>query len=524
MAIRNVPRQPVVLVIMDGFGVNASKINNPILEAEMPSLENYFSTYAHTLLQASGNAVGLPDGQMGNSEVGHLTLGCGSIIPQNLIQINQAIEHGSFFQNEVLLKSINSAKRNNRPVHLLGMVSDGGVHSSLDHLLALLTLCKTHRVKPFLHMITDGRDTPPKSALTYWHQIRKSLYECGGSIATVTGRYYAMDRDNRWERTELAWRAITLAKGQACHDVESAIKTAYAAGDSDEFIRPIVMSGYTGLLNGDSLISFNFRKDRPRQIVDALGFKSFKRFDRGDAPIAEVTCMMRYSHDSQMPFVFNSEKPDTTLGQLLSEQGIKQFHCAETEKYPHVTYFFNGGKQSPFSGETQFLIPSPKVPTYDMKPEMSASEIADAVVAAIRKQEYGFIVVNFANGDMVGHTARYDAVIHAVESLDREVGRVMDAAIASNYSVVLTADHGNCEEIIDPVTHEPHTQHTLYPVPCLIADKQNWQLSCGRGLANVAPTVLDLMGLEKPEQMSASSILLKPLTVHDKDKPMNSAA
>ncbi|WP_455375604.1 2,3-bisphosphoglycerate-independent phosphoglycerate mutase [Kaarinaea lacus] len=524
MLTNKVPRQPVILVILDGFGVNPSKINNAVLEADTPNLDRYFSSYSHTMLQASGTAVGLPDGQMGNSEVGHLTLGSGSVIPQNLIQINQAIESGAFFENQALLKSINLAKQNNRPLHLLGLVSDGGVHSSLDHLLALLKLCKNHRVKHLLHMITDGRDTPPKSALTYWHQIRNALYESGGSVATITGRYYAMDRDNRWERTELAWRAITLAKGQSGHDVESAIKTAYAAGDTDEFIRPIIMSGYNGLQNGDQLISFNFRKDRPRQIVDALGQAFFNRFDRGDAALASVTCMTPYSHDSHFPFVFNPAKPAVTLGQLLSEQGIRQFHCAETEKYPHVTYFFNGGKQSPYSGETQLLIPSPTVATYDMKPEMSAPEVADAVIDAIKKQIYGFIVVNFANGDMVGHTARYDAVINAVEVLDREVGRVLETAIAADYSIVLTADHGNCEEVVDPVTHEPHTQHTLYPVPCLIVDKENWQLSCGSGLANVAPTILDLMGFEKPAQMTAGSILLRPLTVHEKDKPMHSAA
>ena len=524
MTIKDVPRQPVILVILDGFGVNPSKTNNAVYEADTPNLDRYFSSFPHTLLRASGTAVGLPDGQMGNSEVGHLTLGCGSVIPQNLIQINQSIESGAFFENPVLLESIQNAKRTKRPVHLMGLVSDGGVHSSLEHLLALLKLCKSQRVKPLLHMITDGRDTAPKSALTYWYKISNALYECGGNVATISGRYYAMDRDNRWERIELAWRAMTLGKGQIGHDVESAIKTAYAVGDADEFIRPIVMSWYSGLQQGDSLISFNFRKDRPRQIVDALGLDSFRRFDRGDAPLAKVVCMTPYFNDSHMPFIFNPQKPAITLGQILSEKGIKQFHCAETEKYPHVTYFFNGGKQSPFSGETQFLVPSPKVPTYDMKPEMSAMEIADAVIDTMKQQKYGFIVVNFANGDMVGHTARHDAIINAVEALDREVGRVLDFAIAADYSVVLTADHGNCEETVDPVTHEPHTQHTLYPVPCMIIDKQYWQLSCDSGLANVAPTILDLMGLETPAQMTAASLLLKPLTIHQKDKPMHSAA
>lgn len=524
MNIQEVPRQSVLLIILDGFGVNPAKINNAVVEAQTPNLDKYFSSNSHTLLQASGTAVGLPDGQMGNSEVGHLTLGSGSVISQDIVQINKAIEDGSFNNNKALLNTIDIAKQNNRPVHLLGLVSDGGVHSSLDHLVALIKLCKNQQVKPLLHMVTDGRDTPPKSALTYWNQLQNILYESGGRVATITGRYYAMDRDNRWERTELAWRAIALGKGQRGYDVETTIKGAYSAGDSDEFIRPIVLPGYQGFKNGDQVISFNFRKDRPRQMVSALGSASFNRFDRGEAPLANITCMMPYFPDSEMAFAFKPERPESTLGELLSQSGIKQFHCAETEKYPHVTYFFNGGKQDPYSGETQYLVPSPKVATYDQKPEMSAPQIADAVVDAIGKQKYGFIVVNFANGDMVGHTANYDAVIHAVEVLDREVGKVLDAAVAADYSVILTADHGNCEEVVDPVTHEPHTQHTLYPVPCLIIDKQNWQLSSNGGLANVAPTILQLMGIDKPQTMTANSILLKPVTAHGNQKSLHSAA
>ena len=524
MKIAEVPRQPVVLIILDGFGVNPAKINNAVAEANTPNLDQYFAHYSHTLLQASGTAVGLPDGQMGNSEVGHLTLGCGSVVSQDIIQINNAIENGTFFNNVDLLNAINKARQDKEPLHLLGLVSDGGVHSSLDHLLALLRLCKSHRVKPLLHMITDGRDTPPKSALTYWDQIHNALYEGGGMVATISGRYYSMDRDNRWERTELAWRAIVLGKGQRGHDVDNAIRSAYAAGDTDEFIRPIIMPGYQGIKNGASMISFNFRKDRPQQIVTAIGLSSFDKFDRGDAPLAAVTCMMPYFKESSMPYAFTPDRPRITLGQVLSEKGIKQFHCAETEKYPHVTYFFNGGKHSPYSGETQFLVPSPKVATYDQKPEMSAQEVASAVIDAIQKHKYGFIVVNFANGDMVGHTAKHDAVIHAVEVLDREVGRLLDVAIKENYSVILTADHGNCEETVDPSTGEPHTQHTLYPVPCLIIDEQNWQLSCNSSLANIAPTVLQLMGLEKPLHMSAKSLLLKPIAASKQEKPLHSAA
>ncbi|WP_455218883.1 2,3-bisphosphoglycerate-independent phosphoglycerate mutase, partial [Kaarinaea lacus] len=519
-----VPRRPVLLVIMDGFGVNPSKINNAVAQANTPNLDEYFSHYPHTLLQASGTAVGLPDGQMGNSEVGHLTLGCGSVISQDIVQINQAIDNESFYANTALLRALRKAKENKRPIHLLGLVSDGGVHSSLKHLLALIRLCKQQQVKPLVHMITDGRDTPPKSALNYLHRLQSALYESGGAIATIMGRYYCMDRDNRWERTELAWRAIILGKGQRGHDADSAIKSAYAAGDTDEFIRPIILPTFQLLRDGDQIISFNFRKDRPRQIVAAIGSKTFTNFDRGDHPEVDVTCLMPYFKDSELPYAFTPERPAITLGQVLSEKGIKQFHCAETEKYPHVTYFFNGGKQETYSGETQYLIPSPKVATYDQKPEMSAPEIADAVIDAIQKNKYGFMVVNFANGDMVGHSAQIDAVIQAVEALDREVGRLLDAAVAADYSVIVTADHGNCEELVDPNSGAPHTQHTLYPVPCVIIDEQSWQLSCNGSLANIAPTVLQLMGLEKPDQMTASSILLKPVNTNVYVKPVHTAA
>ncbi len=524
MALNEVPGRPVILIILDGFGVNPCKLNNAVLEANTPNLDRFFSRYPHTLLQASGTAVGLPDGQMGNSEVGHLTLGCGSVLAQDIVQINKTIENGSFYENEVFLHAALTARQNNRPLHLLGLVSDGGVHSSLDHLLALIRLCKKQRVKPLLHMITDGRDTPPKSALIYLQRIQSALYESGGAIVSIMGRYFAMDRDNRWERTELAWRAIMLGKGQRGYDAESAIKSAYAAGDTDEFIRPIVLPAFELLRKGDQLISFNFRKDRPRQIVSAIGSRTFYKFDRGDAPEIDVVCMMPYFRNTEMPCAFAAERPAVTLGQVLSEKGIKQFHCAETEKYPHVTYFFNGGRHEPYSGETQLLIPSPKVATYDQKPEMSAPGIATAVIDAIRKHKYGFMVINFANGDMVGHTARYDAVIHAVEALDREVGRVLEEATAAGYSVVLTADHGNCEELLDPATGEPHTQHTLYPVPCLIIDERNWKLSCNGGLANIAPTVLHIMGIEKPGQMTASSLLLKPLGTNECLKPLHTAA
>lgn len=509
-SLTGVPRRPVVLIILDGFGVNPSRLNNGVAEAKTPNLDTYFSRYPHTTLNASGNAVGLPDGLMGNSEVGHLTLGAGDIIRQDIVRISDSVKNGDFFENTAFLKAIEKAKANNRPIHLAGLVSDGGVHSSLYHLSALIKLCKEHGVKPLLHAITDGRDTPPRSAMHYLPEIESQLHESGGAIASIAGRFFAMDRDNRWDRTEKAWRAYVLGKAHEAASAESAIHSAYAAGDTDEFIQPIRLPSFKPVEAGDQVIFFNFRKDRPRQMVAALGDAGFEGFDRGDAPLAEVTCMMPYDRDMNMPYAYEPERPATTLGKVLSTLGLAQFHCAETEKYAHVTYFFNGGQQSPYAGETQVLIPSPGVATYDQKPSMSAKEVADAVVGAISKGMYSFIVVNFANGDMVGHTAKRDAVLEAVETLDREAARVLEAANNAGYSAIVTADHGNCEEMIDPFTGEPHTQHTTYPVPCMVLDEDNWQLSSSAGLSNIAPTVLQLMGFAPATGMS-SSILLRKL-------------
>jgi len=446
---------------------------------------------------------------MGNSEVGHLTLGAGDVIRQDIVKINDSIDNEDFFDNAVLLSAIEKAKLTKRPLHLVGLVSDGGVHSSLYHLSALIDLCKQHSVKPLLHAITDGRDTPPRSVMHYLPDIETQLHESGGAIASIVGRYFAMDRDHRWDRTEKAWRAYVNGKAQKAMSAESAIHAAYAAGDTDEFIQPIRLPSFTAIAEGDQVICFNFRKDRPRQIVAALGDVNFKGFDRGNEAVADVTCMMPYDRDVDLPYAFEPEKPMATLGKVISTLGLAQFHCAETEKYAHVTYFFNGGRQSPHAGEAQVLIPSPGVATYDQKPSMSAKEVADAVVGAISKGSYSFIVVNFANGDMVGHTAKRHAVIEAVETLDREASRVLEAAETAGYSAIVTADHGNCEELVDPYTGEPHTQHTTYPVPCMIMDEANWQLSSSAGLSNIAPTVLQLMGLPIASSMVTSMLLRK---------------
>ncbi len=519
-----VPRRPVVLIILDGFGVNPSKRHNAVAQARTPNLDRYSASFPHTLIQASGPMVGLPDGQMGNSEVGHLTLGAGSIIKQDIVQINDAIEDGSFYANAAFLNAMARARQRGRPVHLLGLVSTGGVHSDLEHLKALIRLCKQQAVKPLVHMITDGRDTSPKSALGFLHAIEPLLTEAGGAVASVMGRYYAMDRDHRWERTELAWRCYVLGAGQKSPSADAAIRTAYHKGITDEFIRPVILPAFDRMQQDDAVISFNFRKDRPQQLVSALGLENFTGFDRGNSPRPAITCMMPYNKNWQLPAAFKPQLPLTCLAETISAQGLKQFHCSETEKYPHVTYFMNGGRTEPFSGETQLLIPSPRVATYDIKPEMSAEEVGKAVVKAINSDQYAFIVVNFPNGDMVGHTAVPEAVIKAVEALDKQVGYVIDSAIAKDYSVMLTADHGNCEEMVDAITGLPHTQHTLYPVPCMIIDKAAWQLSSIGGLANVAPTVLQLMGLKIPDAMTAKSLLIREVEIVDHEKNLDSVA
>ncbi|MEB4589727.1 2,3-bisphosphoglycerate-independent phosphoglycerate mutase [Candidatus Thiothrix sp. Deng01] len=507
----NVPRSKTILIIMDGFGVNPSKRFNAVYEANTPNFDRYFGQYPHTTLQASGRAVGLPDGQMGNSEVGHMTIGCGSILKQDLVRIDDAVEDRSLYENPALLAALQAAKAAARPLHLIGLLSDGGVHSHINHVEALMQACHTAGVKAVLHAVTDGRDTAPKAARQFVSRIVATAAQTGGEIATISGRFYAMDRDKRWERTKLAWDALVNGQGIAAADPLSAIDDAYAAGETDEFIKPRIMPQADLIQGGDQVLFFNFRNDRPRQTSEALAMADFSGFGRGNFQPAKLTTMTLYDSKYNVPVLFPPERPTTNLAQTLSDAGVSQFHCAETEKYAHVTFFFNSGRETPYEGEARLVIPSPNVETYDLKPEMSAPEVADATVAALEKGEYGFIVVNFANGDMVGHTAVGNAVVQAVEALDREVGRVLDAAVAHGYSVILTADHGNCDEYIDPLTGEPNTQHTVYPVPCLVIDQSHWRLSTGGGLSNLAPTVLQLMGLPKPDSMGGKSLLLEEM-------------
>jgi 2,3-bisphosphoglycerate-independent phosphoglycerate mutase len=399
---RPAPRRPVLLIIMDGVGVNPSKANNAVAEANTPRLDEYLSTHSHTTLDASGRSVGLPAGQMGNSEVGHLTLGAGTVVRQDLVRIDDAIEDGSFFDNDALLGAARNARARNEPLHLIGLVSDGGVHSHLRHLLALVEICRREEVAPIVHMITDGRDTAPRSAMNYLPELEERLAEAGGRIATVCGRYYAMDRDKRWERTERAFRAIAFAEGDPAESARAAIESAYAAGETDEFIKPRIVGEPVPLGHDAVCVLFNFRNDRPRQLTAALGMENCAGFDRGDFHPVSTTCLTEYEPRFLSPIAFPPERPGTTLAGTIAAAGIPQFHCAETEKYAHVTFFFNGGREEPFAGEDRVMVPSPAVDTYDQQPEMSAHEVADETIQAMAAGRYGFILVNFANGDMVG--------------------------------------------------------------------------------------------------------------------------
>ena len=500
------PRNPTLLVIMDGVGIGEPGSNNAVDMARTPTLDALFKIPAYTTLQASSGAVGLPEGQMGNSEVGHLTLGCGTILRQDLVRIDHAIKDGSFFRNPCLLEALAQCNKTQRPLHLVGLVSDGGVHSHISHLLALVELCAQHQVIPVVHMITDGRDTAPRSALTYLEQLEPVLADAQGYIATLGGRYYAMDRDKRWKRTHAAWRAMCYGEGTKANSARKAIEQAYAANINDEFISPTVIEPEWIIRNHDQVIFFNFRNDRARQLTYVFAGDQFKPFDRGIFDPLPLTCLTQYDPQLDLPIVFPADYPKTTLAKTISQAGIKQLHCAETEKYAHVTFFFNGGMEEPYEGEDRTMISSPEVATYDLKPEMSASKVADTVIDAMHSQQYGFIVVNFANGDMVGHTAARDAVIKAVEALDYELGRVLQAAEETSFSVIVTADHGNCEVLQDPESGQPHTQHTTNPVPCAVIDKDVHQLTKGGGLSQIAPAVLQLMGLEIPSAMQQAPL------------------
>jgi 2,3-bisphosphoglycerate-independent phosphoglycerate mutase len=503
------PGRPVLLVILDGFGLNPATEYNAVKLANTPNFDRYFSSYPMAALEASGCGVGLPLGQMGNSEVGHMTLGSGCIVKQDLVRIDDAIEDSSFFSNQALCEAVELASKMQRPLHLIGLVSDGGVHSHIDHVKALIKLCELKGARPNLHMITDGRDTAPEVAVEYLGDLNEALDAAQGQISTVIGRYFAMDRDNRWKRVKQAWDAMFNTGSRSAATALDALQEQYQEGTQDEFIRPVFIEGGEAIQNGDPVILFNFRNDRVRQLARAFKNDTFDGFDRGDKfePLS-ITCMTLYEERLEAPVAFQPQRPETNLSAIVSQSGFGQLHCAETEKYPHVTFFFNGGEEEPYEGEDHELINSPRVATYDLQPEMSAAEVADVMKAALRSEQYSFLVVNFANGDMVGHTAVQNAIIEAVEVLDKEVGEVLDQALSLGYSIILTADHGNCDEMVDPVTGKPHTQHSQHPVPCLVIDDRVDSIRDTGNLSAVAPTVLELMGLDQPESMTGQSLIL----------------
>jgi 2,3-bisphosphoglycerate-independent phosphoglycerate mutase len=498
------------LIIMDGWGLGSVAKSDAIQHAKVPFVTSLYSTYPNTTLVTCGEAVGLPDGQMGNSEVGHLNLGAGRIVYQELQRINVAIRDGSFQQNPVLLEAIHKAKKENRKLHLMGLVSDGGVHSHIDHLKALITLCvKEGVVNPLIHAFTDGRDTDPKSGLGFLTKLSEHLKEQGGVIASVTGRYYAMDRDKRWERVKLAYDALVHGKGNVTSDVLKSVEASYADGKTDEFILPIIHSKVENgkIENGDVVICFNFRTDRCREITEVLTQHAFADFDMNPLDLHYVTMTSYDQSYKNVHVIFENDNLEHTLGQVLSENQKSQLRIAETEKYPHVSFFFSGGREEPFPMEKRIMVPSPKVATYDLKPEMSAKEVADAVIHEIETDAPDFICLNFANADMVGHTCVWDAVVKAVETVDSCVEDVVNAALKKDYIIFLTADHGNADYIMNE-DGTPNTAHTLNPVPLFVIDK-DWRGEVKPGkLGDIAPTILSIMDIPIPSAMKGE-ILIK---------------
>ena len=501
--------KPVVLCILDGWGVRLDAAHNAPRQANTPTFDRIMATCPNATLVTHGPDAGLPSGQMGNSEVGHTNIGAGRVVAMDLGQIDLAIEDGSFAGNEALLNFIASLQNSGGTAHLMGVISDGGVHGHITHVLAAAKVITDAGVPVVIHAITDGRDVPPSSADAFIPELVAKLPK-GATVGTVIGRYYAMDRDNRWERVQTAYDAMINGKGGAAGGAEAAVQGAYARGETDEFIPATVIGDYSGMKDGDGFFCLNFRADRAREILRAIGEAEFAEFDTGPRPaLAGLFGMVEYSdqHNSYMTTAFPKREIVNTLGAWVAKQGLTQFRLAETEKYPHVTFFLNGGKEVPEEGEDRFMPKSPKVATYDLQPEMSASEVTDKFVEAIEKG-YDLIVVNYANPDMVGHTGDLQAAIKACEAVDQGLARVLPALQAAGGAMVVTADHGNCELMWDPETDGPHTAHTLNPVPvALIGGPEGANLREGR-LADLAPTILQLMGLEKPKEMTGESLIV----------------
>ena len=505
-------KSPIALIIMDGYGLNPSTEGNAIYDAKTPYLDSYFKNYPNTQLQASGLAVGLPDGQMGNSEVGHTNIGAGRVVYQMLVKITKDIEDGVFFENKALKDAMQAAKDNDKALHLIGLLSDGGVHSHIKHLVGLIEMAnKMGLEKVYIHTFHDGRDVPPTSGVDFMQQLVDETKRIGtGKIATISGRYYAMDRDNAWDRVEKAYNAMVMGQGEEAVCPVEAIKASYENGVTDEFIVPTVLDKEGTISEGDSVIMFNFRPDRARQITRTFVDPVFDGFVRKKGFFnVNFVCMAQY--DAQMPNVTVAYPPEQltmTFGEYVSKLGMTQLRIAETQKYAHVTFFFNGGEECQFEGEDRILIKSPDVATFDLKPEMSAPEVCEAVCKAIDEDKYDVIILNYANCDMVGHTGIMDAAIKAVEAVDTCVGTMVEKLLEKGGKAIITADHGNADCLVDPDTKDVFTAHTTNPVPMIVIGQGDVELKEGK-LCDLCPTMLDMMGIEKPEQMTGESLIVK---------------
>ena len=501
----------VILMILDGWGITQDPKVSAIFNAKTSYIDSLYNKYANASLRTDGEHVGLPDGQMGNSEVGHMNLGAGRIVYQNLVRINMAVKNKTLGQEQVLLDALNYAKENNKNIHLLGLVSNGGIHSHIDHLKGLIDVAAENKAENvYLHAFTDGRDCDPKSGKFFINEIQEHMAKTTGELASITGRYFAMDRDKRWERVKISYDAMVNAVGVKSTNAIESIEKSYAENVTDEFIKPIIMTNADGtpkaqIKADDVIIFFNYRTDRGRELTEVLTQQDYPEFGMKTMPLHYVTITNYDETFKGINVIYNTDNLVDTLGEVLEKAGKKQIRIAETEKYPHVTFFFSGGREQEFEGEKRLLCPSPKVATYDLKPEMSAFEIRDAIIPELNKKEVDFVCLNFANGDMVGHTGVMEAAIKACEAVDKCVEDVVTAANANDYTTLIIADHGNCETMMNP-DGSPHTSHTTNPVPFILVDKDLKDIKDGV-LGDIAPTILELMGIEQPKAMSRHSLL-----------------
>lgn len=502
-------KKKALLVILDGWGIGDKSEADVIYNTPTPYWDYLVKTYPHSELQASGENVGLPDGQMGNSEVGHLNIGGGRVVYQDLVKINKACDDNSIAEIPEVVSAYTYAKENNKKLHLMGLVSDGGVHSSLDHLFKLCDLSKDYELKnTFVHCFMDGRDTDPQSGKGFIDQLQEKCNDTSVNIASIIGRYYAMDRDKRWERVKEAYDLLVHGTGKEATDMVKAVEESYADGVTDEFMKPIVNSQVNGKVEeGDVVIFFNFRNDRAKELTIVLTQENMPDHDMKIIPNLQYYTMTPYDAEFKgLHVLFDKENVENTLGEYVSSKGLKQLHMAETEKYAHVTFFFNGGREEPFNGEDRILVPSPKVATYDLKPEMSAYEVKDKLVEALNKQKYDFVVVNYANGDMVGHTGVYEAIEKAIVAVDSCLKDTIEAAKENGYEAIVIADHGNADHALNK-DGSPNTAHSLNPVPCVYVTENKEKIVENGRLADVAPTILKIMGLDQPKEMTGKALI-----------------